>query len=329
MAASYPPLSAVVDVAAAHERIRDYVRLTPVMQLDVPTPNGPRRVTAKLELLQHTGSFKARGAFNALLLQAPAVAVAGANAPEEGAEREPDVLACSGGNHGLAVGFAAARLGRRAVIFVPNSAARTKVDAMRRLGADVRQVGEIPKEAFAAAEEHQAKTGLALVHPYASADVIAGQGSTGLEMRAQAPEVRHWLVSVGGGGFAAGMALALEGHARIVAVEPFGCPTLFEAQKAGAPVAVKAEGAAKTSLGAPMIGSLAFEILAPRVDLTVLVTEEAIAEAQRWLWREAHLVSEPGGATALAALMSGAWVPPGDEPIGVVLCGSNADELPR
>lgn len=296
----------------AQARIRDHVRHTPVMALDVPTPAGSRRITAKLELLQHTGSFKPRGAFNALL-------------QTEAAE----VLACSGGNHGLAVAYAAFSLGRKATIFVPGSAARTKVEAMRRCGAEVRQAGDVPAEAFEAAEAHRAATGLPLIHPYAGAEVIAGQGTVGLELLEQAPEVTHWLAAVGGGGFPAGVALAVDGRARLVPVEPEGCPGLYEAQRAGHPVPVKAEGLARTSLGAPSLGDLAWDLLAPRAAPTVLVTEEAIRDALRWLWQEVRLVAEPGGAVALGALLSGAWVPPEGAQVGVILCGSNADELPR
>lgn len=304
-----PDLSTLL---AARARIQPHLRLTPVLALTVPTPTGPRRVVAKLEGLQVTGSFKPRGAFNALL--------------EMDAEQ---VVACSGGNHGLAVAYAAKVLGRRALIFVPASAARSKVEAMARLGAEVQQVGDIPSEAFAAAEARVAETGWPLIHPYASAEVIAGQGTLGLELLEQAREVRHWLVAVGGGGFPAGVALALEGHATAVPVEPEGCPGLYEAQRAGRPVPVKAEGIARTSLGAPSIGEVAWSLLRDRVGPTVLVSDEAIREAQSWLWREVRLVAEPGGAAALAALMSGAWVPPDTHPVGVVLCGGNADCLPE
>lgn len=301
----------VASILAARARIEPFIRRTPVLAMEVPTPMGVQRVVAKLECLQITGSFKPRGAFNAMLQM-----------------DAPQVIACSGGNHGLAVAHAAKVLGRKAIIFVPASAARSKVEAMDRLGADVRQVGDIPAEAIAAAEAHVAATGTPLVHPYASAEVIEGQGTLGLELKEQAQDIRHWLLAVGGGGFPAGVALALEGHAEVIPVEPEGCPGLYEAQRAGRPVPVKAEGIARTSLGGPSIGDLAFAILRNRVRPTTLVTEAAILEAQRWLWREVRLLVEPGGAVALAALMSGAWVPPNSQPIGVVCCGGNADGLP-
>lgn len=299
------------DLRAAQERLRPHVRYTTVMRLFVPTPGGPQEVIFKLELLQVTGVFKVRGAFNALLQS-----------------RADQVLACSGGNHGLAVAHAAATLGKRAIIFVPTSAARLKVEGMKSLGADVRLKGASPKEAFQAADEMAKVSGLPLIHPYDQVEVIAGQGTLGLELREQAPEVRHWLLAVGGGGLAAGCSIALDGCATVIPVEPMGCPGLFEAQQAGFPVAVKSEGCASTSLGPPSLGLLPWSILQDRVGPCALVEESAILKAQRWLWASARLVVEPGGAAALAALMSGAWVPPDLEPVGVVLCGGNTDALP-
>ncbi len=299
------------EILAARERVAPYLRLTPLLWLAVPTPAGPLRVAAKLESLQHTGSFKPRGAFNNLLqLDAP------------------EILACSGGNHGLAVAYAASVLGRRARIVVPKSAARSKVEAMLRCGAEVLQTGDVPADAFAEAERMAVATGLHLLHPYAGAATIAGQGTLGLELREQAPEVSRWLLAVGGGGFPAGVALAMAGHAEVVPVEPELCPGLAEAQKAGRPVAVRSEGIARTSLGAPCIGELAWELLKDRVGPTALVSEAAIAEAQTWLWQQVRVAAEPGGAAALAALMSGVWAPPDGEPVGFVVCGGNIDELP-
>jgi threonine dehydratase len=299
------------DIHAALERVAPHLRLTPVLDLEVPTPAGPLRAVAKLESLQHTGSFKPRGAFNNLLQM-----------------DSPEVLACSGGNHGLAVAYAAQVLGRRARIVVPKSAARSKVEAMARCGAEVIQVGDVPADAFAEAERMAAATGLPLLHPYAGAATIAGQGTLGLELLDQAPEVSRWLVAVGGGGFPAGVALALAGNAEVVPVEPVLCPGLFEAQRAGKPVDVRSEGIARTSLGAPRIGDLAWELLKDRVAPTALVSEAAIAEAQAWLWREVRVAAEPGGAATLAALMSGAWTPPDGEAVGFVVCGGNVDALP-
>lgn len=302
-------LDAVRDAAA---RIHGHVRRTPVVGVKLPTPDGERSVVLKLESLQVAGSFKPRGAVNSLLLSGA-----------------PEVVACSGGNHGLAVAWAAARLGRRATIVVPTSAATTKVDAMRRTGAEVILHGDVPAEAFAVAFALVEERGWPMVHPYDQEPTIAGQGTLGFELLADAPEVTHWLTAVGGGGFAAGVALALDGRSTLVPVEPEGCPSLFEAQRAGRPVPTKADGVARTSLGAPSLGELAWSVLATRVDGCTLVTDEAIADAQRWLWRDLRLVAEPGGASSLAALMSGAWSPPPGSTAGVIVCGGNADSLPE
>ncbi len=268
-------------------------------------------VTFKLESLQITGSFKVRGAVNSLL-------VSGA----------PEVVACSGGNHGLAVAWAAQRLRRRATIVVPLSAAATKVEAMRRTGAEVILHGDVPAEAFAVAEQLVAERGWPLLHPYNQERTIEGQATLGLELLQDAPQVTHWLCAVGGGGFPAGVALALEKKGRVVPVEPIGCPSLAEAQRAGHVVPTPAEGIARTSLGPPSLGEVPWEILRTRVAASTLVDDDAIVAAQRWLWNDMRVVAEPGGATALAALMTGAWQPPATATVGVVICGGNADSLP-
>lgn len=301
-------------VVAAVANVAPHVRRTPCLTVEVPLPGAatPLPVVCKLESLQVTGSFKPRGAVHSLL--------------SSGA---PEVVACSGGNHGLAVAWAAQRLGRKATVVVPVSAAATKVAAMRACGAEVVQHGDVPAAAFEVAEAIVAERGLPLVHPYDQVPTIEGQGTMGLELLDDVPQVTHWLVAVGGGGFPAGVALALDGSGAVVMpVEPEGCPSLFEAQRAGGPVPTKAEGIARTSLGPPSLGSLAWGVLRDRVPPCTLVTDEAIAAAQQWLWQHTRLVAEPGGATALAALLSGAWEPPPDATVGVVVCGGNADHLP-
>ena len=300
------------DIVRARTRIAPFVRLTPVLDVEVPTPRGPVLATLKLESLQVTGSFKPRGAFNSLLTTDAS-----------------SVVACSGGNHGLAVAYAARALGRNAVICVPMSAAATKVAAMRDCGADVRQIGDVPSEAFALAERIVAETGWPLIHPYDQAATVAGQATLGLELAEQAPHVTHWLTAIGGGGFAAGVALALGDGVCVVAVEPEGCPTLFDALRHGSPLATTAAGIARTSLGAPSIGAVPWPTLRDRVGSCTLVTDDAIAAAQRWLWSSLRTVAEPGGATGLAALLSGAWIPPEDTVVGVIICGGNADVLPE
>ncbi len=299
------------DIEAARLRIAPFIRFTPMLDVLLPTPSGPVPVVLKLENLQVTGSFKPRGAFNSLL-------------QIEGGH----VIALSGGNHGLAVAHAAKVLNKKAVIFVPKSAAVTKIEAMKLTGAEVRQVGDVPADVFQAAEALVRETGWPLVHPYDQEPTLAGQGTLGLELLEQAPQVRRWLLAVGGGGFPAAVALAMAGEAEVIPIEPEGCPGLFEAQRAGHPVAVKAEGIARNSLGAPSIGALPWDILKDRVVSTVLVSDESILAAQLWLWREARIVAEPGGAAALAALLSGAWTSDEVGSVGVVVCGGNADSLP-
>jgi threonine dehydratase len=303
-------------IERAATEIAGLVRRTPTITVQAPTPSGPVPVVMKLESLQVTGSFKPRGACTSLL--------------RSGAT---DVIAVSGGNHGLAVAWAAVQLGRRATIVVPTTAAAVKVEAMRRIGADVILHGDVPADAFELAFQLVEERGWPLLHPYDQVPTIEGQGTMGLELIDDAPQVTHWLVAVGGGGFPAGVALALDGHATVVPVEPIGCPSLFEAQRSGAPVPTRAEGIARTSLGPPSLGALPWEILRSRVGGCTLVDDDAISDAQRWLWREMRVVAEPGGATAFAALQSGRWVPPahavgGDAVVGVVVCGGNADGLP-
>ncbi|MGL5858359.1 MAG: serine/threonine dehydratase [Angustibacter sp.] len=305
----------VMDVQAARSALAGHVRRTPVVTVELPSSAGAVPLTLKLESLQVTGSFKPRGAVTSLLeLQAP------------------EVVACSGGNHGLAVAWAAHRLGRRATVVVPTSAAATKVTAMRELGAHVIQTGDVPAEAFEVAEQVVADHGWPLVHPYDQPATIAGQGTLGLELADDAPDVTHWLIAVGGGGLAAGVALALTaapGEQRaVIPVEPQGCPSLHEAQHAGRPVPTQAEGIARTSLGPPSIGDLPWLLLRERVGPCVLVSDADIATAQQWLWRHVRVATEPGGATALAGLLAGRWAPPPGATVGVVVCGGNTDALP-
>ncbi|MGR6921785.1 threonine/serine dehydratase [[Actinomadura] parvosata] len=296
-------------VLAAARRIAGHVLRTPVIQI---SPG----LWLKLELLQHAGSFKVRGAFNRIL----------------SAGRLPDsgVIAASGGNHGLAVAYAARALGVRAEIYVPEVTSPVKVDGLRALGAHIVQTGAIYSEAADAAAKRAAETGALSVHAYDQAEVVAGQGTTGLELVEQAGEVDTVLVAVGGGGFAAGITLGTAGSApgsgpRIVAVEPERIPTLNAALQAGEPVQVEVGGVGADALGASKIGGLAFEVLSgPRVE-SVLVTDEAIVSARRTLWERHRLAAEHAGAAAYAALLSGAYRPEPGERVAVVVCGSNTD----
>lgn len=299
------------EVSAAASRVRPLLRHTPCIDVVVPTPTGPQPVTLKLESLQVTGSFKPRGATNSLMLL--------------DAEH---VIACSGGNHGLAVAWSAQELGGRATVVVPNSAARTKVDAMRRLDAVVIEHGDTPGEAFAYADELVATTGRPLVHPYDQVPTVAGQGTVGLEVLEQAPHVTHWMVAVGGGGLLAGIVVALQGRAEVVPVEPEGCRTLSLAMEAGRPVPSPAAGIARTSLGAPSLGAVPWTVLSTSTTSSVLVSDAAIVNAQIWLWEQVRVLVEPGGAAAIAALQCGAWSPPADARVGVLVCGGNTDSIP-
>jgi threonine dehydratase len=301
------------EVAAARELIAGRVRRTPVVEVEVPTPSGARSVVLKLELLQHSGSFKPRGAFHSVL---------------SGQER-PDVLvAASGGNHGLAVAHVGHALGMAARIFVPRSAPAVKVAGIRALGAEVDQVGDTYAEAMAASTEEAGRPGVMALHAYDSWGTVTGQGTLGLEIAEQVVDADTVVVAVGGGGLMAGVATALSGAApgcRVVAVEPRRCPTLSTALQQGAPLAVEVGGVAADSLGASRLGDIASHVARERGVTSVLVDDPAIIAAQRWLWRAARIAAEPGGATALAALLSGAWVPAEGERVCVVVCGGNAD----
>lgn len=299
------------DVVQAAERIGGRIRRTPVLHAESGAlAAGP--VVAKLELLQHTGAFKARGALSALTATPAEQASAG-------------VVAASGGNHGLAVAWAARQLNLRATVFVPETAPATKVDGLRALGADVRLVGTRYAEALEGATEFLSATGGVAVHAYDEPAVVAGQGTIGLELAEQVPDVDTVLVAVGGGGLAGGIATALDGRARVIGVEPEGCPTWHAARAAGHPVHVDVGGVAADSLGASRLGNIGFDALTGTDAGSVLVTPAAVDEARRLLWQRFRLAVEPGGAVAVAALLCGAYEPEVGETVAVVLCGANAD----
>ncbi|WP_159346329.1 threonine/serine dehydratase [Roseomonas harenae] len=298
-------------IEAAAARIAPHIRRTPVLVLPGTALGAPGELVLKLEQLQVSGSFKARGAFNALLQSGAGMA---------------GVIAASGGNHGAAVAHAAGALGIRAEIYVPAISAPSKVVRIREAGAVVVQGGDTYAEAFAASESRRAETGAVSIHAYDQPEVLAGQGTVAREFEADSPGLTHVLVAVGGGGLIGGVASWFAGSGtQVVAVEPEGCPTLFSALKAGAPVDAPVGGVAADSLGARRVGSLMFEVAREVVRDSVLVTDDAIREAQRRLWSACRVVAEPGGATALAALISGAWVPPDGARVGVLVCGGNCD----
>lgn len=302
------------DILAARRRIGAYVRHTPVITLAAGDLDLPVAVTLKLELLQHAGSFKPRGAFNRILA-----------AREAGALPPAGVIAASGGNHGAAVAYAARTLGLVAEIFVPEGTPAAKLARIAGFGARLYRGGAAYFEALAASRARAAESGALEVHAYDHPDVLAGQGTTALEFEADAPGLTHVLVATGGGGLIGGMAAWLGGRVRVISVEPVGCPALHDALAAGRPVDAPVGGLAADALGARQVGGLMFPIARAHVQQAVLVEDAAIRGAQLLLWERLRLIAEPGGATALAALTSGAFVPPEGARVGVLVCGSNAD----
>ncbi|MEU8249520.1 threonine/serine dehydratase [Nonomuraea sp. NPDC048916] len=330
------------DVVGAARRIAGHVLRTPVLEI---SPG----LFLKLEQLQHSGSFKVRGAFNRIL--------------SAGAPPPSGVIAASGGNHGLAVAYAARALGIRAEIFVPDVTSPVKLAGLRALGAEITQGGAIYSEAAEAAAKRAAETGALEVHAYDQPEVVAGQGTTGLELVEQTGGVDTVLVAVGGGGFVSGITLGVRGPeapaptltpapaptptpapapaptsetatatgasggsaTRVVAVEPELIPTLHDALEAGRPVPVPVRGVAADALGATRIGGLAFDICSRAGVRSLLVPDDAIAAARRALWERHRVAAEHAGATAYAALLSGAYTPAPGERVAIMVCGSNTD----
>ena len=305
-----PDLPGRADIDAAAARVGDRVRTTPVLAPGRGALDSAAHVVLKLECLQHAGSFKPRGAFNRVL--------AAARVPDAG------LIAASGGNHGAAVAYVARELGLRAEIFVPEIVAPAKLARLADYGAQVRIGGARYADALAASQARALDTGALAVHAYDDADVIAGQGGVAREFEAQA-DLDTVLVAVGGGGLVAGVAAWYAGRTRVVAVEPRTSRALHAALEAGAPCDVDVAGVAADSLGARRVGELAFAIARATGVASVLVDDDAIRAAQRTLWSSARVFAEPGGATALAALLSGAYVPRPGERVGVIVCGANGD----
>lgn len=293
-------------ISKAAHRIAPFIRRTPV--IDVVLPGLTNSVTLKLELLQHSGSFKARGAFNTLA--EATVSAAG-------------VATASGGNHGAAVAFAARHLGHRAKIFVPEISSPAKVARIASYGAEIVQQGANYGEALALCEAWIAETGAIGVHAYDAEPTLQGQGTLARELEDQAPGLDTLLVAVGGGGLIGGIAAWYGSRIKVVGVEPVTCNTLHAALTAGERVSIQPSGLATDSLGASMVGKLMFEIARDHVSGVVLVSDDDIRAAQRHLWQHLQLVTEPGGATAFAALLSGAYQPEKDERVGAVICGAN------
>lgn len=300
-------------ISRAYDLIRPHIRRTPVVEVD-PADFGLRAASLllKLELLQHTGSFKTRGAFTSLLTR---------EVPPAG------VVAASGGNHGAAVAFAAMKLGKPAAIFVPVVSSAAKIERIRGYGARLVVTGDRYDDALTASREWAAESGALPVHAYDQVETLLGQGTVGLELEEQAPAVDTLLVAVGGGGLIGGIAAWYGGRIRIVGVEPEAAPTLARALEAGRPVDSPAGGIAADSLAPKRVGELMFPLAQAYVERVALVADQAIVDAQQALWNTLRVMAEPGGAAALAALLSGAYVPAPDERVAVLVCGGNT--IPR
>lgn len=300
-------------IAHAERTIRPYLRRTPIVEVDGKDLGGPPGpLFLKLELLQRSGSFKARGAFANLLLR---------KVPEAG------VVAASGGNHGAAVAFAAQALSIPAHIFVPKICTPAKIDRIRRCGAHLELVGDRYADALAASEEFAERTGAMRVHAFDQDETLLGTGTLGKELDEQVPHLDAVLASVGGGGLIGGIAAWYHGRADVIGVEPELAPTLTHALAAGKPVDAPADGIAADSLAPRRVGERNFAIAKRFVERVVLVTDAEIAAAQHALWDALRVAAEPGGAAALAAVLSGRYQPAAGQRIAVVISGGNTSAV--
>jgi threonine dehydratase len=296
-------------IASTEKLIRPHIRRTPIIEVGA-ADFGLRTSSLyfKLELMQHSGSFKVRGAFaNLLMRKVPPVGVA----------------AASGGNHGVAVAYAAGRLGVPAKIFVPSITSPAKIARIRDCGAELVVLGERYADALATSETFVAESGALAVHAFDQAETLLGQGTLALELERQVSDLDTLLVAVGGGGLIGGIAAWFERRVRVVAVEPEASPTMYRALAAGRPVDAEAGGIAADSLAPRRVGELGFPIAQACIDRVVLVSDDAIRAAQRALWDVTRVVAEPGGAAAFAALLSGGYTPEKSERVGIVVCGGN------
>jgi threonine dehydratase len=304
-----PPVIDRDRIASTYETIRPYIRRTPVVEVDgLDFGLDGVSLAFKLEFLQHSGSFKARGAFTNLLTRE--VPVAG-------------VVAASGGNHGTAVAFAAMKLKKPARIFVPEVASPTKLERIREYGADLVVTGQRYADALAASEIWAAQSGALAVHAFEQLETLLGQGTVGLEFEEQCPDLDTLIVAVGGGGLIGGIASWYASRIKIVGVEPEAAPTLTRALEAGRPVDAEAGGIAADSLAPKRVGEMMFPVAQAHVQEVLLVSDEAIQDAQKALWKVLRVVAEPGGAAAFAALMSRRYRPRPGERVGVLICGGN------
>jgi threonine dehydratase len=296
------------EIAAANHRIGSHIRRTPVMQVDNLVPEIP--VALKLEHLQHTGSFKARGAFNSLL---------SADVPKAG------IVAASGGNHGAAVAYAAKSLGHECRIFIPETASPAKIEMIRRSGVEPVIIDGVYADALNAAAAFEVDHGAISIHAYDDVATVCGQGTVLREWEAQGLEADTILVAVGGGGLIAGALAWLDGRRKVVAVEPETACALHAALAAGSQVDVAVSGVAASALGAGRVGDICFGLAREQQIESILVSDKAIIDAQRALWQGLRLAVEPGGAATIAALMTGAYSPQPGERVAALICGANVD----
>jgi threonine dehydratase len=300
-------------IIAAHQLIRPYIRRTPIVEsAGADFGLDSTNLFFKLELLQHSGSFKARGAFSNLLTR---------TIPAAG------VVAASGGNHGAAVAFASMKLGKPARIFVPTVCSSEKIERIRSYGAELVVTGQRYSDALAASEAWAAESGALRIHAYDQVETLLGQGTVGLELEEQAPNLDTLLVAVGGGGLIGGVAAWYSGRIKIIGVEPEAAPTLTLALQAGHPVDSPAGGIAADSLAPKRVGELMFPIAQAHVRSVLLVSDGAIQEAQEALWKVLRVVAEPGGAAAFAAHLSRRYQPQPGERVGVLVCGGNTSAV--
>ncbi|HYE94435.1 MAG TPA: threonine/serine dehydratase [Terriglobales bacterium] len=296
-------------IEATHAVIRPHVRVTPIVEVSGEDFGLPAAsLVFKLEQLQHSGSFKVRGAFANLLLR---------TIPEAG------VVAASGGNHGAAVAYAAMRRGVRARIFVPTVSSAAKIQRIRDYGAELVVGGERYADALAASETWVRESGAAPVHAFDQEETLLGQGTLARELLTQASGIDTLLVAVGGGGLIGGVAAWCAGDVRVIGVEPDGAPTLFKALAAGRPVDAATGSIAADSLAPKRVGTLMFPIAQAHVERVVLVSDDDIRAAQQALWRVLRIVAEPGASAPFAALLGGAYRPAPGERVGVVVSGGN------
>jgi threonine dehydratase len=305
------------DIRGTYDTIRPYIRRTPVVQLDLGEldPDGTGRawraqsaVTLKLEYMQCAGSFKARGAFANLLLR---------DVPPAG------VVAASGGNHGVAVAYAAHRRGVPARIFVPTVSAPAKIERIRRLGAELVVTGDRYADALAAAQAWAETSGAMSVHAFDQRETLLGQGTLALELEEQVGQLDTVLVPVGGGGLIGGIASWFAGGTRVIGVEPDGAPTLTRARAEGRPADAPAESVAADALAPRRVGELVFPITQAYVEDVVLVDDASILAAQRALWEAARITAEPAASVGIAALLTGAYKAAPGERVAVVISGAN------